>query len=103
MAVTLITITVYLGIIIPLIILHETVPHAPSNPVLYNGLNITEAWLDLTELTYAYHPYNSHRNDEVRDWLLKRIEAILAENEVIWSVETQVSSYQHNLLLSSSY
>ncbi len=90
MAVTLITIIVYLGIAIPLIILHETVPRAPLNPVLYNGLNTTEAWLDLTELTNGYHPYNSHRNDEVHDWLLRRIETILAENEVTWSTETQV-------------
>jgi hypothetical protein len=85
MAVTVITTIVYLSIAISLIIIHENVPHAPSNPVLYNGLNITEAWLDLTELTKGYRPYNSHRNDDVRDWLLRRIETILEENQVLLS------------------
>ena len=88
--VTLIITAVYLSIVIPLILVHEIVPSAPSDPNLYNGLNTTEAWLDLTELTNGYHPYNSHRNDEVRNWLLKRIESILGENEVSWLSETRV-------------
>jgi len=93
MAVTLITTIVYLSIAIPLLIVHETVPRAPSNPTLYNGLNTTEAWLDLTVLTNGYHPYNSHRNDVVRDWLLRRIESILEENDIPWSTETEVRIY----------
>ncbi|KAI6712968.1 hypothetical protein JHW43_004527 [Diplocarpon mali] len=82
MAVTLVTAVVYLAIIIPLLIVHETVPSAPLNPTLYRGLNLTEAWLDLAELSNGYHPFNSHRNDEVRDWLLKRVGEILDSNEV---------------------
>lgn len=93
MVVTLIIIIVYLSIAIPLLIVHETVPRAPSNPTLYNGLNTTEAWLDLTVLTNGYHPYNSRRNDVVRDWLLRRIESILEENEISWSTETEVRIY----------
>jgi hypothetical protein len=88
MAVTLITTLVYLAIFIPLIIIHETVPPAPNNPVLYNGLNISEAWLDLTTLTNGFHPYNSRRNDEVRNWLLRRIEGILRDNDVVWETES---------------
>lgn len=90
MAVTLITTIVYLSIAIAVIILHETVPRAPSNPTLYNGLNTTEAWLDLTELTNGYRPYNSRRNDVVRDWLLRRIETILVENQVSWTTGSGV-------------
>lgn len=90
MAVTLITTIVYLSIAIAVIILHETVPRAPSNPTLYNGLNTTEAWLDLTELTNGYRPYNSRRNDVVRDWLLRRIETILEENQVSWTTGSDV-------------
>lgn len=95
MAVTVITTIVYLSIVIPLIIIHENVPHAPSNPVLYSGLNLTEAWLDLTELTQGYRPYNSHRNDDVRDWLLRRIEAILEENQI--HLSTVRVRYQESL------
>ncbi len=79
------TVLVYLAITIPVLIVHETVPKAPVNPVRYNGLNISEAWQDLNELTNGYHPYNSRRNDEVHDWLLRRVEGILEENDVEWS------------------
>jgi hypothetical protein len=82
MAVTLVTVVVYLTIFIPIIVIHETVPSAPQNPILYRGLNLTEAWLDLAELSSGYHPFNSHRNDVVRDWLLQRIEGILDSNGV---------------------
>ncbi|KAG4430115.1 hypothetical protein IFR05_014399 [Cadophora sp. M221] len=82
MAVTLVTSVVYLAIIIPLLIVQETVPSAPENPTVYRGLNLTEAWLDLEELSNGYHPFNSHRNDEVRNWLLRRIESILDSNGV---------------------
>jgi hypothetical protein len=63
MVVTITTAVVYLAIFIPIIIIHETVPSAPKNPTVYRGLNLTEAWLDLAELTNGYHPYNSRRND----------------------------------------
>lgn len=80
MAVSTIIVVIYLAIFIPILIIHETVPPAPKNPTLYRGLNLTEAWLDLAELTNGYHPFNSRRNDEVRNWLLQRIESILDNN-----------------------
>ena len=80
MAVSLTIAAVYLAVFIPLLIIHETVPPAPANPTLYRGINLTEAWLDLAELTNGYHPYNSRRNDDVRNWLLTRIESILTNN-----------------------
>ncbi|KAF4626090.1 hypothetical protein G7Y89_g12071 [Cudoniella acicularis] len=94
MAVTLFTAVVYLAIIIPLLVVHETVPAAPSNPTLYRGLNISEAWLDLDELTNGYHPFNSRRNDEVRHWLLRRIEAILDSNSVSWNTDNEAGGTQ---------
>ncbi|KUJ21238.1 putative zinc metalloprotease [Mollisia scopiformis] len=82
MSVTLTTTVVYLAILIPLLVIHETVPPAPTNPTVYRGLNLTEAWLDLDELSNGYHPFNSRRNDDVRNWLLRRIESILHSNGV---------------------
>ncbi|KAG0652109.1 Vacuolar membrane protease [Hyphodiscus hymeniophilus] len=90
MAVTLITAVVYLAVFIPLIIVHETVPSAPSNPTLYRGLNISEAWLDLTKLSTGYHPFNSRQNDDVRDWLLIRIEEILGDNGVRYTAQSGI-------------
>jgi len=87
MAVTLFIAIVYLGILIPLLVIHETVPSAPKNPTLYRGFNLSEAWLDLAELSNGYHPFNSRRNDEVRNWLLIRIEGILQSNDVTWDVD----------------
>ncbi|RAL58534.1 hypothetical protein DID88_003982 [Monilinia fructigena] len=87
MAVTLVTVIIYLGVFIPLLIIHETVPSAPDDPTLYNGLNLTEAWLDLQSLSDGYHPFNSRKNDDVRNWLLKRIDEILDHNQIQYTTE----------------
>ncbi len=79
--VTIISSIVYLAVIIALVVVHSTVPSPPRSPTPIHGINLTEAWQDLQLLTSAYHPYNSHRNDEVHDWLLKRIESIVKEND----------------------
>lgn len=89
--VTIWTSIIYLALLIPLIIINETVPPPPSTSVPYAGINLTEAWQDLATLTEGYHPYNSHKNDEVRNWLLLRIEQILKENGADWTTETTTS------------
>lgn len=91
--VTIWTSIIYLALLIPLIVLNETVPSPPSSPAPYPGINLTEAWLDLATLTQGYHPYNSHKNDEVRNWLLLRIEQILEENGADWATETSTSKH----------
>ncbi|THC90806.1 hypothetical protein EYZ11_009725 [Aspergillus tanneri] len=74
--VTLITTFVYLALLIPSLVIHHVVPSAPSSNSR-EGLNLTEAWADLQVLTAGFHPYNSHRNDAVHDWLLRRIGEIV--------------------------
>ncbi|KFY13300.1 hypothetical protein V492_03360, partial [Pseudogymnoascus sp. VKM F-4246] len=86
-SVMLIIFIVYFAIAIPLLVIHEVVPPAPSDDALPSGLNVSEAWIDLAELTKEYHPYASRRNDEVHDWLLRRVEGILQSNGVQWSSE----------------
>ncbi|KAE8352031.1 hypothetical protein BDV28DRAFT_158244 [Aspergillus coremiiformis] len=41
------------------------------------GLNMSEAWADLQVLTNGFHPYNSHQNDVIHSWLVRRIDDIL--------------------------
>ncbi len=94
MAVTGLIVVVYLAIFTSLLFIHENVPAAPANPTLYRGLNLTEAWLDLEELSNGYHPFNSRRNDEVRNWLLGRIENILDKNGVDYKTDTSQSVTQ---------
>ncbi|KAI1501069.1 hypothetical protein F5X99DRAFT_383780 [Biscogniauxia marginata] len=80
-AVTFWTTIVYLAILIPLLIIHETVPSPPSNPTLYSGLNLTKSWIGLTELSRFYHPFNSRKNDDVHNWLLLELEEIKRRNQ----------------------
>lgn len=85
--VTFWTTLVYLAVLIPIVMVNESVPPAPrSSP--FSGVNLTEAWLDLTTLTQAYHPFNSHANDQVRDWLLLRIQQILDGNGASWNTNS---------------
>lgn len=83
--VTIITSTIYLSLIIALLVIHLVVPSAPSNTTPVEGIDLIEAWRDLQELSNGFHPYNSRRNDHVRDWLLLRIEAILNDNGIVHS------------------
>ncbi|KAI9854425.1 MAG: hypothetical protein M1824_000351 [Vezdaea acicularis] len=97
--VTIITTLTYLALLIPIIVVHVTVPPAPSNPTPAKGINVTEAWADLEEITNGYHPYNSRRNDEVRDWLLQKIGWTLERNGIAWSTEgaeSKVYNIYHN-------
>ncbi|KAI0119013.1 peptidase family M28 family [Daldinia grandis] len=79
-AVTFWTTIAYVALLVPLLIVHETVPPPPSNPILYSGLNLTKSWLDLTVLSRDYHPFNSQKNDEVHDWLLLELDDIKKRN-----------------------
>ena len=72
--VTIITSVVYAALIISLLVVHHVVPDPPKS---IPGVDLDEAWLDLQTLSNGFHPYNSHRNDVVRNWLLKRIESIV--------------------------
>ncbi|KAI9753120.1 MAG: 60S ribosomal protein L16B [Chaenotheca gracillima] len=83
--VTIITTLFYVALIAALVAVHVVVPKAPKNRTPVNGINLTEAWEDLQELTNGFRPYNSRRNDVVRSWLLGRIETIMAKNGVAYA------------------
>ena len=86
--VTVITTLVYCAVLVCLLIAHERVPPAPATASPISGINITEAWLDLKVLSNGFHPYNSRRNDVVRNWLLQRIDDILTENNASYTTKT---------------
>ncbi|KAI1330089.1 hypothetical protein F5Y16DRAFT_364046 [Xylariaceae sp. FL0255] len=79
------TTVTYLALLIPLLVIHESVPTPPDTPTLYYGLNLTKAWIDLTILSQSYHPFNSRKNDEIHDWLLRELNEIKERN---WSNDT---------------
>ena len=94
--VTIISSLVYCALFVSLLVAHHQIPSAPSNPVPYTGTNITEAWFDLKVLTNGYHPYNSRRNDVVRNWLLQRLDEILESNNASFSIDTTKAHNPNN-------
>jgi hypothetical protein len=86
--VTFWTTVTYLALLTPLVIINENTPPAPAAESPLKHISLTQAWLDLATLTKGYHPYNSHYNDELREFLLHRIRSILDENGVDWAEDT---------------
>jgi hypothetical protein len=91
----------YLALLIPLLIIHETVP-SPGNATEYYGLNLTKAWLDLTVLSNSYHPFNSRKNDEIHNWLLLELEEIRKKNSANESAMVVLEDLTSNLTTSDS-
>ena len=81
--VTIWTTTIFIALFAALLSTHIVVPPAPSNRVPTPGVNLNEAWQDLQFLTNGFHPYNSRRNDAVRNWLLERIEDITRRSDAL--------------------
>lgn len=77
---------VYTTLLVALLVMHHAPPVAPADTRQLQGLNLSEAFIDLQHITQTYHPYNSHSNDNVRRWLLGRIEQILAGNDAVYDV-----------------
>lgn len=82
------TSVVYIAVFVSLLYVHETVPAAPSQDDLPQGVNLTEAWADLQAITRAHHPYNSHENDVVRDYLMRRSREILDRNGIKYTEDS---------------
>ncbi|KAJ6441330.1 cyanamide hydratase [Purpureocillium lavendulum] len=86
--VTFWTTVIYLAVVVPLLYVHETVPPAPRDDQLQRGLNLSEAWSDLQHITKTYHPYNSHENDRVRDFIIARSKDVLDRNGLDYTTDT---------------
>ncbi|KAI0119923.1 hypothetical protein GGR51DRAFT_495578 [Nemania sp. FL0031] len=92
----------YFALLIPLLIIHETVPSPPDNTTIYHGLNLTKAWLDLTVLSHSYHPFNSRANDEIHEWLLLRLAEIREKNSASESDVVILEDVTSNVTTSGS-
>ena len=78
--VTLTASVIYIALFTLLLWVHTTVPNAPSSPTPAQGINLTEAWLDLSYISDGFHPIDSKRNEAVRAYLVKRTRQILEKN-----------------------
>ncbi|KAL9070575.1 MAG: hypothetical protein Q9157_005762 [Trypethelium eluteriae] len=80
--VTIIVVLVYAALFVSLLYTHLVVPPSPSRVSTYPAVDGDVAWRDLQELSNGFHHFNTHRNDEIHNWLLHRIESILRKNKV---------------------
>jgi hypothetical protein len=79
--VTILVVVTYLSILGSLLWVHLVPPPAAPRGELDSwGIDFGAAWQDLRVLTAEFRPYNSKRNDEVRQYLLDRIKDIVKRN-----------------------
>ncbi|KAJ3806886.1 hypothetical protein F5876DRAFT_49184 [Lentinula aff. lateritia] len=73
--VTILLVLVYLAVALSTLITDQllSVPSASTLRSKYGGLNVTEAYRDLQIIAARPHPYHSHANDLVREYLLQRL------------------------------
>jgi hypothetical protein len=74
------TSAVYIALFAALLTVHLRVPDYPSKTP--DGVNLTQAWGDLEHITRRFHPYNSHANDDVREYLLARVKDIITSKKL---------------------
>ncbi|KAF5343636.1 hypothetical protein D9757_014678 [Collybiopsis confluens] len=82
--VTTVLVLVYLTVIISTLVTDQ-LPAVPSQSTLnsrYGGLNVSEAYEDLHIISARPHPYHSHANDVLREYLLQRVRAIRARSDL---------------------
>jgi hypothetical protein len=99
-SVTLFTTLAYIALFAALLVVHLRVPDYPSRTPA--GTNLTEAWNDLQRITRQFHPYNSHANDHVRDYLLSRVKHMIASRNLTKDHVEIVDDNISNATFSSS-
>ncbi|RPB00747.1 hypothetical protein L873DRAFT_739343 [Choiromyces venosus 120613-1] len=96
--VTLLTVITYVSLFSALLYIDRRPPAVAKKGELdYWGVDVEEAWSDLEVLTRRFHPYNTRPNDDVRAYLLERIQEILSRNGVAgFGNELQSSGYGYS-------
>lgn len=94
--VTVIGSLIYAAAFFVVIYQHVTVPPAPRSATPVEGINLTQAWRDLEFISDGYHPWSSRRNDECREYLLHRIDAMLNDAGVDYQTVYTSSSNNNN-------
>lgn len=74
------TTIVYVAAVASVVVSSIRLPSLPTDSESSKGINITEAWDDLSYLSQRYHPFISYDLDAVHDWLVQRVQSILADN-----------------------
>ncbi|EKM53681.1 uncharacterized protein PHACADRAFT_125584 [Phanerochaete carnosa HHB-10118-sp] len=86
--VSVFTLIVY-GAVFAAVLVTDQTPDIPSNE---GGLSLQKAYEDLHIITARPHPYNSHANDDVRAFLLDRLQPIVSSQDYIHLSDDMVSN-----------
>ncbi|KAI0071085.1 hypothetical protein K474DRAFT_1630985 [Panus rudis PR-1116 ss-1] len=89
--VSIVTFVVY-GLLFFFVLITDKTPDLTHN---LRGLNLTQAYEDLHKITARPHPYNSHANDDVHQFLLSRVQAIAANSDFVHVSNDLVSNASH--------
>ncbi|CAE7139690.1 unnamed protein product [Rhizoctonia solani] len=89
--VTALVVSIYAAVFISSILVYENVP-TPPEPHHQRGLDLGQAWTDLQQITQVPHPYNSHSNGRVRDYLSHRLRAISHAHPNVQIVDDRLSN-----------
>ncbi|KDN39216.1 hypothetical protein RSAG8_08987, partial [Rhizoctonia solani AG-8 WAC10335] len=89
--VTALVVAIYAAVFISSIVVYETVPTPPKSHH-QRGLDLNQAWRDLQQITRVPHPYNSHSNGQVRDYLSHRLRVISHAHPNVEIADDQISN-----------
>ncbi|KAL4071336.1 hypothetical protein V8B97DRAFT_452974 [Scleroderma yunnanense] len=85
---TIALVVVYAAIIISVLLTDQL----PSIPKKTRGLDLDQAYLDLHQVSARPHPFNSHANDIVRDYILDRLESVASRYSHVEIYDDTVSN-----------
>ncbi|KAF2805022.1 endoplasmic reticulum metallopeptidase 1 [Mytilinidion resinicola] len=98
--VIVVTTLTYAALFAALLVVHLTVPPVPSS--VPDGINLTTAWSNLQAITSQFHPYNTHANDHVHDYLLHHVKTTLKSNGVSYDSIPGAADLSLDEILESS-
>ncbi|KAF7322407.1 Peptide hydrolase [Mycena chlorophos] len=87
---TVLTVAVYAALL-SAVIYTDDVPSVPP-PKGQHGLNLTQAYADLHEITARPHPFLSHANDLVHSFIVGRVSSIAKEHPHVSVVDDLLSN-----------
>ncbi|KAI0055717.1 Zn-dependent exopeptidase [Artomyces pyxidatus] len=87
---SVLAVLIYAAVFVSLFITDQ-LPPVPS-PARQQGLSLDRAYKDLNFLAARPHPYNSHANDVVREYVLQRVQDIASGHEHVHIVNDTTST-----------
>ncbi|KZT43625.1 hypothetical protein SISSUDRAFT_1040091 [Sistotremastrum suecicum HHB10207 ss-3] len=99
---TLLILVSTLAVVIPTFYFYDELPSIPK-PARRYGIDLDQAYSDLQTITSRPHPYNSHQNDLVHDYILSRLQNIAEKHDNIHVIDDVASNATFSQGSSATY